>query len=90
MSVRLTVLAVCLLYLGCGGTPAPTVVDTEPLSVEDWKNMDDMTLKYDPSTFDRLKEADPKLQDEKAWDQFMRTIVVPQRKIDIPPRKYDN
>lgn len=87
---RILILLV-LIAAGCGGSKTTSTVPIEgPLSVEQWKQMDDMTLKYDPVTFDRLKKGDPKLEDEKAWDAFMRTVVFPQRKIDIPPRKYMN
>lgn len=85
----------CLIALvaaaGCGSnSPASTVPAEGPLTIEQWKQMDDFTLKYDPVTFDRLKKGDPKLEDEKAWDDLMKTVIFPQRKIDIPPRKYMN
>ncbi len=64
--------------------------DDGPLSVEAWMEMDDFIMKYDPATFDRLKKGDPKLEDEKAWEDFMRNVVVPERKIDLPGRKYVN
>jgi hypothetical protein len=90
MFARCLVLTLGFACVGCGGAEAPSVPSNGPLTVEEWKRMDDMIMKYDPATFDRLKKGDPKLEKDAAWDNFMKTVVVPERKVDIPPRKYNN
>lgn len=40
--------------------------------------------KYDAATFERLKDATPDPESPKAWDRFMREVIVPERKRDIP------
>jgi len=60
------------------------------LLLDDWKKMDDIMLKYEPITFDRLRAGDPKLKDDKEWNRFMETVIMPARKIDIPDKKYNN
>ncbi|MES2790833.1 MAG: hypothetical protein V4719_14570 [Planctomycetota bacterium] len=72
-----------LAVTGCG-TPKPAPLSpAEPLTVEEWRDLEPAE-KYDPATFDRLKLNDPKLQSEPAWDKFMRDVVLPERKLDIP------
>ena len=78
------VLGGVLFVLGCGGD----VVDESngpppPLTVEAWKELP-IQEKYDAATFERLKDADPKLKSPREWDKFMRGVVVPERKVDIP------
>jgi hypothetical protein len=76
----------CLsLLTGCGRTqqaPQPIQPPTA-LTVAEWKTLP-VDLKYDEATFDRLKLADPKLQTEAGWNEFMLKVIVPERKIDIP------
>ncbi|MEQ8790305.1 MAG: hypothetical protein RIC55_28675 [Pirellulaceae bacterium] len=78
--------ACCLFVLGCFGTPTQEVKELEPktpLSVDEWKQLP-VDVKYENDTFERLKLNDPKLKQDRAWEQFMRTVVVPERKKDIP------
>ncbi len=73
-----------LLILGCGGEAVEnTDGPPPPLTVEAWKELP-IEEKYDASTFERLKDADPKLQSDREWDKFMRNVVIPERKVDIP------
>jgi hypothetical protein len=74
-----------LILIGCGPTqppPQPLAAPT-PLAVEEWKKMP-VDLKYDETTFERLKLAEPKLQTEAGWNEFMMKVVIPERKVDIP------
>ncbi|MEL7499764.1 MAG: hypothetical protein AAFN77_19330 [Planctomycetota bacterium] len=80
---RLFVLLAFCCLVGCVGE-TKVVEDTNgPLSLEDWKVMD-VSSKYELETFDRLKLAMPKLKNDKVWEKFMRKVVVPARRIDIP------
>ena len=84
-------LACLALAIGCGLTgcsdaPQQTVIDlppVQPLTVDEWKTMP-VDTKYENDTFERLKLNDPKLNDEAAWNAFMRSVIVPERKQDIP------
>ncbi len=40
--------------------------------------------KYDGATLDRLRMADPRLQDNRQWQAFMNQHVIPERAKDIP------
>jgi hypothetical protein len=53
------------------------------LTVAQWKNLP-VEAKYAPETFDRLKKANPRLNGDREWDHFMRTVIVPHRKKDLP------
>lgn len=70
---------------GCSGStgtlPPPGALT--PITVDEWRDLDP-SEKYDPATFDRLKLNDPKLQNEQEWERFMKTVVLPERKIEIP------
>lgn len=67
----------------CGETDTEPVPQTGPLTVETWRTLP-VSEKYDESSFQRLKENDPKLKSDRAWDKFMREVVIPERKKDIP------
>ncbi len=72
------------LLMGCGGESNRNVAsDNEPLTVEAWKELE-VIEKYEPETLERLKLNDPKLTKERNWNKFMRDVVVPERRIDIP------
>ena len=73
-----------LVFAGCGDDGPPTLPPAPtPLSVAEWKTLE-IPIKYDEGTFDRLKMNDPKLQTDRGWDRFMREVIVPERKKDIP------
>ncbi|WP_417744593.1 hypothetical protein [Rosistilla oblonga] len=84
----LKVLSACVLFAvlsGCGEEqpPAAPAGPPLPLSVEEWKQLP-IEVKYDEATFDRLRDKDPKLQNDRNWHRFMKEVVVPERKLDIP------
>jgi hypothetical protein len=79
-------LACCGAFVGCGGAPQQTVIDLppqEPLTIEEWKSLP-VDKKYENYAFERLRLGDPKLKSDAAWDAFMREVIVPERKKDIP------
>ncbi|MDG1872469.1 MAG: hypothetical protein P8J27_01060 [Mariniblastus sp.] len=83
MKSILTLLLPCLL-VGCGNVTTDSVnKQDQPLTIQEWKQLD-VAEKYEPETFDRLKLNDPKLSQDKHWDQLMRRVVVPERRKDIP------
>ncbi len=83
--VRFLPLLIVSLGVGCGAaSPPPTQPSTlPPLTMETWKSMP-IEDKYDQGTFDRLREQDPKLKSDREWARFMKEVIVPERKIDIP------
>lgn len=78
-------LALLLLFpiLGCGSEPETAQVNEEAITVESWKALD-VDVKYEPEIFDRLKLNEPRLSNERNWDRFMRDVIVPERRKDIP------
>jgi len=80
------ILATALLLAGCGEREGPTgpPPPPTPLTIAEWHALADTEKKYEPETLDRLKLADPKLNDEDEWGRFMFTVVVPARKKDMP------
>ena len=81
---RLIVIVFALLIAGCG-TKSKEMVATgdQPLTVEEWKLLE-VAEKYEPETLERLKMSDPELEEEWNWNRFMRDVVVPERRKDIP------
>lgn len=73
---------ICAL-LGCGRNAEQVSNKSQSLSVEEWKTLE-IFEKYEPETFDRLKLYKPELADEENWEDFMRTVIVPERRKDIP------
>ena len=76
-------LLVVLAALGCGAAASSPPPEAGPLTVEKWKSLP-VDQKYDESSFQRLRDNDPKLKSDRAWDKFMREVVIPERKKDIP------
>ena len=80
----LVVLCAVIVTSGCGSDSGAEVVFAGgPLTVEQWKELE-VVEKYEPETLDRLKLSYPKLEKEKNWNKFMREVVVPERRVDIP------
>lgn len=80
-------LSVVVGLTGCGGSQAPVAsLHESPLTVDQWKAMPPET-KYEVETFERLKLGNPKLQDQREWDKFARTVVFPAKKKDFPSGK---
>jgi hypothetical protein len=81
-AVWIPVLLGSILVIGCGAKhppPAPTA----PLTIEEWKELP-VDTKYEIGTLERLKEGTPKLQDDREWHQFARTVLVPAKKRELP------
>lgn len=84
--LQLLILLLVGTALGCGRadpTPPQPPPTLPPLTLEQWKTLP-VEEKYDEGTFDRLREADPSLRAHRAWQKFMKEVVVPERMIDIP------
>ncbi|MEL7496547.1 MAG: hypothetical protein AAFN77_02990 [Planctomycetota bacterium] len=81
---RIAIIVLLCLFAGCSNNSESAVASKdEPISVEAWKELE-VAEKYEPETLDRLKLNDPKLKNERNWNRFMRDVVVPERRIDIP------
>lgn len=73
-----------VVVVGCGSPkPPPPPAAPQPLTVEEWRDLE-ISEKYDEGTFERLKLNDPKLKSEEEWNKFMRRVVIPERKADMP------
>lgn len=84
ISLAFAVLAIAA-FAGCGGEPKPApLAPPTALTLEEWKAMTDIPDKYDGATLDRLRMGNPKLQSERAWDAYIKQVIVPERKKDIP------
>ena len=83
--IQLLLLAAACAGAGCGSEPSPVspLPDPGPLTVEEWRQLP-IEEKYDDGTFQRLKKHNPKLASRRLWDKFMREVVIPERKRDIP------
>lgn len=90
MFARLYPFLILATLAACSSPAPPPVVEAGTLSIAEWKAMTDMQAKYDGGTMERLQEGEPQLKDEKAWNEFVKTVIVPQRAIDMPPPKYHN
>lgn len=76
-------LALCVGLAGCGGSPPPAASDPSevPLMQSEWQALPP-DKKYEIETLERLKLGDPKLQDQRAWDKFTKTVILPAKKKD--------
>ncbi|QEG24299.1 hypothetical protein [Mariniblastus fucicola] len=86
MRYLITVLAITTLTIAAGCSPQPqtaTIDPDEPLTVEVWTELD-IGQKYELETLEWLRESNPKLKGERQWTKFMKEVVVPQRRKDIP------
>lgn len=83
---RILLAAALVAVVGCGGElkPPPLPEPLQPLSVEEWKTLPALE-KYDGETLDRLRIDNPDLKSDAFWDKFFQEVVVPSRKIDVPP-----
>lgn len=77
------VIAACLT--GCGSQPASAPAEG-PLTLEQWKALPP-EAKYEIDTLERLKQGNPKLQDQREWDRFTRDVLLPAKKKDQPNGK---
>lgn len=72
--------------IGCGA-PEREIVEVQPLAPltrAEWHAMEDLAMKYDPQSFERLQLGDPSLKADAAWNKFFKEVVVPERAKDFP------
>lgn len=82
-----------VVLTGCGGSDSSVQVGVPsdippaaPLSLEEWNAITDVNEKYDIATLDRLRSSDPRLESKKGWNQFMKEVVGPKMKAEMPIR----
>ena len=75
------VMILTFFALGCGRSKPSVLIDESPLTIEQWKELS-VEIKYEPSTFERLKLGEPKLQNDREWEKFTRNTLIPARKRD--------
>jgi hypothetical protein len=80
---RLLLLGLTLLVVGCGQHPCDVAPVDTPLTLEQWKALPPQT-KYEIATLERLKQGNPKLQDQREWDKFTRNVLLPSKKKELP------
>jgi len=79
---RLAAVFSALAVAGCGQQYVQEFKEIgppEPLTVEAWKQLPP-SEKFDPHTFERLREGDPKLKDPKAWREFEVNVIAKELK----------
>jgi hypothetical protein len=84
--LRSFLLLLAVVVAGCGA-PERDVVEAQPLAPltrVEWHAMEDLTLKYDPQSFERLQLGDPSLKSDAAWNKFFKDVVVKERAKDFP------
>lgn len=72
-----------VLLAGCAAKGTEASSSSEPLTLAAWKVLPPET-KYEIDTYERLKQGEPKLQDQREWDKFARTVVLPAKKREFP------
>ncbi len=72
-----------VVLAGCAARGTEASSSSEPLTLAAWKALPPET-KYEIDTFERLKQGEPKLQDQREWDKFARTVVLPAKKREYP------
>jgi hypothetical protein len=85
-SVVLSILATLSMIVGCG-SPEREIVTPQPqtpLTRAEWHAMEDLGVKYDPVSFERLQLGDPSLRSDAAWKKFFQTVIIPEQKKDFP------
>jgi hypothetical protein len=80
-TLALLLLLAVLAVPGCGRSKTKAAM--APLSVEMWSSYEPQK-KYEIATIERLKNEDPKFTDDAEWDRFMKTVVIPGRKRELP------
>ena len=71
-------------FAGCSReSETRMVLENQPLTIDAWKELE-VADKYAPETLERLKRNEPTLEIEQNWNRFMRDVVVPERRKDIP------
>jgi hypothetical protein len=68
---------------GCARPAAAPAPDDGPLTVGQWKALP-ADRKYQAATFERLKDGDSKLRDEREWAKFTRDVLLPAKAKDRP------
>ena len=53
------------------------------LTIEQWKSLPP-SEKYDGAALKRLRKHDDKLKSERAWQKFMKKVVGPEMRVDMP------
>lgn len=81
---RLVVMGFALFIVGCSAkTDERMGTGDQPLTVEEWRHLS-VAEKYEPETLEQLRMNDPDFLNEGSWNRFMRDVVVPERRKDIP------
>ena len=85
-AIAFTLLGMALA--GCdGGGPDNPSPEHVPLTQAEWQTMP-ADQKYEVVTFERLKLGNPELQDDREWNRFYKSVVLPAKKADsTPPAK---
>lgn len=80
---ELTLAFLLLLAIFTPGCKRASIATNEPLTMETWQTFTP-EKKYDIGTIERLKSDVPKFSDEREWNRFMKTVLIPGRKKELP------
>jgi hypothetical protein len=78
--ILLMLLATCLP--GCRRRSS-TKDSSTPLTVEQWQVLPAQE-KYAPNVMARLKQGNPKFQNDTEWDEFAQNVFLPARQMELP------
>jgi len=73
-------LALLIAIVGCS---RPDNSAAQPLTMEVWAALPP-EKKFEIGTFERLKLGNPKLQDDREWNQFAQKVMLPAKKKERP------
>jgi hypothetical protein len=74
-----------MILAGCGDNKLPSSEKTL-LTLEQWEVLP-TNIKYEIDTLERLKEGNPQLMEQREWDKFLKTVLLPGKKKDFPNTK---
>jgi hypothetical protein len=81
--LRLVLLGLALMLCGCGSGANSVSKADQPLTLTEWKTLPPAT-KYEIETLERLKRGEPSLREQRPWDHFSRTVLLPARRKEQP------
>ncbi len=64
---------------GCGKDPPPGSLQQTPLTMDQWQQLPPEE-RYNIDSLERLKLGQPRLRDQRVWEQFTRKVLLPGKR----------